>query len=99
VRPVVTRINLLACARRNSPASSSSVAPARGLPAAGTIFVGKQRLYNRRFLQMCSHYLVDPVACTINPSSVVASRCSESISSNSVDMLSRAGGATPTYAV
>jgi hypothetical protein len=30
--------------------------------AAETIFVGKQRLYNRRFLQMCSHYLVDPVA-------------------------------------
>jgi transposase len=29
-----------------------------------TIFVGKGRLYNRRFLQMCSHYLVDPVACT-----------------------------------
>ncbi len=28
------------------------------------IFVGKDRLYNRRFLQMCSHYLVDPVACT-----------------------------------
>ena len=24
----------------------------------------QQRLYNRRFLQMCSHYLVDPVACT-----------------------------------
>ncbi|QOZ65852.1 hypothetical protein WN72_04975 [Bradyrhizobium arachidis] len=24
----------------------------------------KGRLYNRRFLQMCSHYLVDPVACT-----------------------------------
>jgi hypothetical protein len=32
--------------------------------AVETIFVGKQRLYNRRFLQMCSHYLVDPVACT-----------------------------------
>src|SRR6202142_1561260 len=32
--------------------------------AVGTIFVGKGRLYNRRFLQMCSHYLVDPVACT-----------------------------------
>jgi hypothetical protein len=30
--------------------------------AVETIFVGKQRLYNRRFLQMCSHYLVDPVA-------------------------------------
>ena len=27
--------------------------------AVETIFVGKQRLYNRRFLQMCSHYLVD----------------------------------------
>jgi hypothetical protein len=32
--------------------------------AVETIFVGKHRLYNRRFLQMCSHYLVDPVACT-----------------------------------
>jgi DNA replication protein DnaC len=28
------------------------------------IFVGKGRAYNRRFGQMCSHYLVDPVACT-----------------------------------
>src|SRR3974390_1752660 len=32
--------------------------------AVETIFVGKGRLYNRRFLQMCSHYLVDPVSCT-----------------------------------
>jgi transposase len=32
--------------------------------AVETIFIGKGRLYNRRFLQMCSHYLVDPVACT-----------------------------------
>jgi transposase len=32
--------------------------------AVETVFVGKDRLYNRRFLQMCSHYLVDPVACT-----------------------------------
>ena len=32
--------------------------------AVETIFVGKQRLYNRRFSQMCSHYLVEPVACT-----------------------------------
>src|ERR1700682_4045141 len=32
--------------------------------AVETILVGKNRLYNRRFLQMCSHYLVDPVACT-----------------------------------
>jgi transposase len=32
--------------------------------AVDAIFVGKERAYNRRFLQMCSHYLVDPVACT-----------------------------------
>jgi transposase len=32
--------------------------------AVETIFVGKDRLYNRRFLQMCSHYLIEPVACT-----------------------------------
>jgi hypothetical protein len=32
--------------------------------AVETIFVGKERAYNRRFQQMCSHYLIDPVACT-----------------------------------
>jgi hypothetical protein len=32
--------------------------------AVETIFVGRDRLYNRRFLQMCGHYLIDPVACT-----------------------------------
>jgi len=32
--------------------------------AVETILVGRERAYNRRFLQMCSHYLVDPVACT-----------------------------------
>ena len=32
--------------------------------AVDAIFVGRERSYNRRFLQMCSHYLVDPVACT-----------------------------------
>lgn len=32
--------------------------------AVDTIFVGKDRAYNRRFLQMCGHYLVDPVART-----------------------------------
>jgi hypothetical protein len=32
--------------------------------AVEAVFVGKARLYNRRFLQMCGHYLVDPVACT-----------------------------------
>jgi transposase len=28
------------------------------------VFVGKDRRGNRRSLQMCSHHLVDPVACT-----------------------------------
>ena len=32
--------------------------------AVETIFVGKERAYNRRFLQMCGHYQIDPVACT-----------------------------------
>src|SRR6201995_5423683 len=36
-------------------------------PAVETILVGRERAYNRRFLQMCSHYLVKPVAC--NPAS------------------------------
>ena len=28
------------------------------------IVVGRERRYNRRFEQMCGHYLVEPVACT-----------------------------------
>ena len=32
--------------------------------AVATVFVGKDRQYNRRFLQMCAHHLVDRVACT-----------------------------------
>lgn len=32
--------------------------------AVDAIFVGKDRACNRRFQQMCGHYLVDPVACT-----------------------------------
>src|SRR6202140_933805 len=32
--------------------------------AVETVFIGKDRQYNRRFLRMCGHYLVDPVACT-----------------------------------
>ncbi len=32
--------------------------------AVETILVGKERTYNRRFQQMCAHYLVEPVACT-----------------------------------
>ncbi|WP_446721533.1 IS21 family transposase [Methylobacterium sp. DCY52] len=32
--------------------------------AVETVFVGKARTYNQRFLQLCSHHLVEPVACT-----------------------------------
>src|SRR5246127_1375774 len=32
--------------------------------AVDAIFAGKARLYTRRFLQMCGHFLVEPVACT-----------------------------------
>ena len=43
--------------------------PRRGIydnlkTAVDLIFVGKERQYNRRFLQMASHYLIEPVACT-----------------------------------
>jgi transposase len=43
--------------------------PRRGIydnlkPAVDAIFVGRERRYNRRFLVMCNHYLVDPTACT-----------------------------------
>jgi transposase len=32
--------------------------------AVETVFIGRDRLFNRRFARMCSHYLVEPVACT-----------------------------------
>lgn len=32
--------------------------------AVEAVFIGKERLYNRLLLQMCSHYLVQPVTCT-----------------------------------
>jgi len=32
--------------------------------AVDAVFVGKERQFNRRFLQLCSHYLIDPTACT-----------------------------------
>ena len=31
--------------------------------AVQTAFVGKERIFNERFLQMCSHHLIDPVPC------------------------------------
>jgi hypothetical protein len=49
--------------------------------AVDAIFVGRERQYNRRFQQMCGHYLVQPVACTPSPErrtlfSSSLSRCS-----------------------
>jgi len=32
--------------------------------AVTKVLEGKKRIFNRRFLQLCSHYLVEPVACT-----------------------------------
>jgi transposase len=32
--------------------------------AVDSVLIGKDRQYNRRFLRMCGHHLVDPVACT-----------------------------------
>jgi len=32
--------------------------------AVETVFVGKDRQFNRRFVPMCGHYLVEPTACT-----------------------------------
>lgn len=31
--------------------------------AVDTVLLGKERAFNRRFAQMCAHYLVEPVAC------------------------------------
>jgi transposase len=31
--------------------------------AVNVIFTGRQRTFNRRFLQLCSHHLVEPTAC------------------------------------
>jgi transposase len=36
----------------------------RGACARGIYDNGRERKFNRRFLQMCSHYLVEPAACT-----------------------------------
>jgi transposase len=35
--------------------------------AVEAVFVGKERLYNRRFQQMCSHYLVQPPSIGLGP--------------------------------
>jgi hypothetical protein len=32
--------------------------------AVEAVFIGKDRQFNRRFLRMCGHYLIEPTACT-----------------------------------
>ena len=32
--------------------------------AVEAVLIGKERAFNRRFLQMCGHYLIEPTACT-----------------------------------
>jgi transposase len=32
--------------------------------AVETVFIGKDRQFNRRFARMCGHHLVEPTACT-----------------------------------
>jgi transposase len=43
--------------------------PTRGIydnmkTAVATMFTGKERVFNRRFLIMADHYMVEPVACS-----------------------------------
>jgi transposase len=43
--------------------------PRRGIydnlkPAVDAVFMGRERRFNRRFLAMCNHYLIEPTACT-----------------------------------
>ncbi len=32
-----------------------------------TVFIGENRAFNRCFLQMCGHYLIEPTACAPGP--------------------------------
>src|SRR5216110_3116155 len=48
-----TRISISNATReRNSPSTAHQIS------------LQRSSIYNRRFLQMCSHYIVEPVACT-----------------------------------
>ena len=33
--------------------------------AVEAVFIGKDRRFNRGFLQICGHYLIEPTACTL----------------------------------
>ena len=50
-----------ACA---SSAGSAGVGSMKHEDGGRGVFVGRERGFNRRFARMCSHYLVEPVACS-----------------------------------
>ena len=69
VRDIARKAQVRLCARYRRLSAAGKGACRRGIydnmkTAVETISVGKNRAYNRRFLQMCAHHLVDPVACT-----------------------------------
>jgi hypothetical protein len=87
--------------------------PTRGIydnmkTAVTTVFTGKERVFNRRFLIMADHYMVEPTACRRRPDgrrarSSIRSRRSEA-GSSSLGYASRAwrsstGGWRPSAAL
>ena len=57
--------------------------------AVDAVFVGKERRFNRRFLQMCGHYLVEPTACT---PAAVSKTCLVRFDNNKYSVPARAVG-------
>jgi hypothetical protein len=55
---------VLVCSNHFPPQLSKPVDTTSRSEANASWPTEARRLYNRRFLQMCSHYLVDPVACS-----------------------------------
>ena len=49
---------------RTSGASRAAASTTTWIPRSMRSFVGKERRYNRRFLAMCNHYLIEPTAFT-----------------------------------
>src|SRR5205085_2185470 len=57
--------------------------------AVDAVFIGKDRQFNRRFLRMCGHYLVEPTACT---QASVSKTCLARFDNNKYSVASRAVG-------
>ena len=61
--------------------------------AVDAIAVGKDRVFNRRFVQMCSHHLIEPTACT--PASGAARSAGRRVRLRTRSASSVAGGSLP----